>query len=133
MESTQNQIDPGTEITTLDFNEAFPTLEHAEHEFGISCSHPKGGSAWEFKVVEVTGRRGDLIGIQVRMFDDSWQAYADIPEFFRGLRGLGERPSLDDVKALCAELGYRDRTSGYADRHIHQFACPCGARTGGVA
>lgn len=120
-------------VTTLDYNEAFPTLPRDEHEFGVQMTHPEGGCVWEFMVAEIPNRSiggpREPIGVQVRMFGDSWQAYADIPEFFDGLSVLSgqySRVNLDHVKTLCHDLGYPDRTSEYASRHDHMFRCACG-------
>jgi hypothetical protein len=118
------------QITTLDFNEAFPALSRNEHEFGVSSSYDDGGCDWEFVVAEVPSANGGVIGIQVRVFDDAWVAYSEIPEFFSGLADLGHHATLDDVKALCARLGYHDRTGEYVIQHEHAFRCDCGERGG---
>ncbi len=84
-------------------------------EIGVVKAAEGGGCDWEFSIVEVEG-----IGIQVRMFDDSWRATKEIPELFAGLAdlaptivpyaGYANRPTLDDVRGLLDRLGFRDDT-----------------------
>lgn len=111
-------------VTTIDYNDAFPTLPRDSREFGVKTDQ------WEFVVEEVPSRqRQEPIGVKVRMFDDAWKAYAEIPEFFSGLAHLATVHSgvtLAQVKALCRDLGYHDLTVEYAARHEHQYRCACG-------
>jgi len=67
-----------------------------------------GGCDWEFTIAEVRN-----IGIQVRMYDDSWGAFDEVAGLFEGLAGLAPnagRATFEDVVALLNRLGCRDIT-----------------------
>jgi len=70
----------------------------------VMASHPEGGCVWEFRV------EGTRLGLWINMFDDSWEAYAHIPEFFAALAELGRDPKLTDVEAVLTRLGAVDET-----------------------
>jgi hypothetical protein len=73
---------------------------------GVHRSHAGGGVAWEFSVEE-----RDLSGptLLLRMFDDSWDAFADVPELFEVLRT--ETPhTLTELRVLLGQLGFVDIT-----------------------
>lgn len=66
-----------------------------------------GGVAWEFGVTDGASRIGR--GLELRMWDDAWAAFAQLPDFFAAL-AAGEVASLDDVRALLDRLGAVDET-----------------------
>ena len=70
----------------------------------VMASHEGGGCAWEFRVEQARH------GLRIQMFDDSWGAYAHIPEFFAELAELGRDPKLTDVEAVLTRLGAVDET-----------------------
>lgn len=65
-----------------------------------------GGVKWEFRIDE-----HDLGGstLQIHMFADSWQAFADVPELFVALREQQPR-TLTDLRAVLTGLGFYDLT-----------------------
>ena len=78
------------------------------------------GCLWEFTVVArtFTGMARDHHAVQVQVFDDAFQAFADpdMGPFFAGLADLGTDATLSDVRALCDRIGFTDgtdRTSPY--------------------
>jgi hypothetical protein len=72
----------------------------------VHRSHVGGGVAWEFHVEE---RNLNGPTLRVQMFDDSWDAFADVPELFEALRT--ERPhTLTELRALLDRLGFADIT-----------------------
>lgn len=75
-----------------------------------------GGCAWEFDVEE-----HDLNGpsLRLRMFDDSWDAFDQVPEFFAALREQYPR-TLTGLRQLLDGIGARDateRVNPHAGRH----------------
>lgn len=79
-------------------------------EIGIAASAEGtgGGVAWEFAVEEVDlGGHGKAI--RLRIFDDAFAAYSQIPEFFTAL-GSEKIGSLDEVRDLLDRLGAVDET-----------------------
>lgn len=74
---------------------------HAVNERGYS-----NGVAWEFSVIQY-----DLSGptLQIRLFHDSWDAFADIPELFEALRVRSPR-TLRDLRGVLDDLGLIDIT-----------------------
>jgi hypothetical protein len=73
---------------------------------------------WEFTIEWMT--LGRQPAVRVSAFDDGWQAFAEIPEFFRWLAtdqataGPGETPSLATVAAeLTNAVNGRIRFTGY--------------------
>lgn len=71
----------------------------------VQASAKDGGVAWEFAVEETK------IGhVRVAMFDDSWQAFDQMPEFFYALAELGENATLDQVRKALDLLGAVDET-----------------------
>lgn len=109
-----------------------PSAPSLERDMTISMGTPDDGVDWEFTVVErmltpnpspLLGavRERSVLGLQVCVFDDSWDAYAAIPEFFTELAKmttelrragrLDQRSGrLEDVRDLCLRLGYVDDT-----------------------
>lgn len=73
----------------------------------ISAESDGGGVKWEFNVQE--HQLGGKPCLRLRVFDDAFEAFNDIPEFFTALHQ--ERPTtLDGLRALLAKLGAVDRT-----------------------
>jgi hypothetical protein len=63
-----------------------------------------GGVRWEFSVIEVP-----RIGIELKIFDDSWPAFEEIADFFRDL--AVDRPSgLEEIVRLLDRIGAVDET-----------------------
>lgn len=86
-----------------------------EPSVGISASAAGGGVAWEFAVEAVDLGSPSL---RLKMFWDSFDAFAQIPDFFAGLRQIGNG-TLADVRALLDRLGAVDETqrqSPYGDK-----------------
>lgn len=69
-----------------------------------------GGCIWEFKV-ETVVLRGRPVP-RVCMFDDAWQAFADVQArpLFKALADLGDGASLADVREVLARVGFTDVT-----------------------
>lgn len=66
-----------------------------------------GGAAWEFQVEERDDVRPGTV--QVQAFDDAFDAFVQVPEFFAAL--AEQQPSsLAAVVAILNELGARDDT-----------------------
>lgn len=82
-----------------------------EPNIGISASHDGrgGGVDWEFSVADHTERLGQQ-ALRVEIFDDAWQAFAELPEIFTAM-GAGEIKTLDDLRALLDRLGAVDQTT----------------------
>ena len=78
-------------------------------EIGVAASAEGsgGGVAWEFAVEEV-----DLspTAIRVRVFDDAFAAFAEMPEFFAAL-AAEKITTLAQVRELLDRLGAVDETS----------------------
>lgn len=66
-----------------------------------------GGVFWEFTITQ-----GDAGGaeLRVKLFDDAWGAFTEIPEFFAGLAALGRDASVEEVVDLLTSLGSVDAT-----------------------
>jgi hypothetical protein len=98
----------GTQLTYFDFRRAwFPSNERAV-SISADVSEPGGGQGWSFEVAEVDlGEHGTAL--QVRVFDDGFAAFRDIPGFFREL-ALVPDLTLNGVIFLLRELGAADRT-----------------------
>ncbi len=73
----------------------------------VAREHVGGGVAWEFTVQEY-----DLGGpaLQIRLFHDAWDAFADIPELFEELRSHSPR-TLASLRTMLDELGFIDSTA----------------------
>lgn len=68
-----------------------------------------GGVAWEFPVEDGSHLIGRP-GLRLKMWGDSWEAFAQVPEFFAVLAG-GEVATLDDLRGLLDSLGAVDETA----------------------
>lgn len=72
----------------------------------VSAANPAGGCRWEFTVQEYDINGG---AVRLQMFDDSFQAFEQIPGFFQAL--TSEQPSsLDQVREILDRLGAVDTT-----------------------
>jgi hypothetical protein len=79
-----------------------------EPAINVCASTGGTGVAWEFQIHERD--IGDSSpAIRVCVFDDAWQAFAQIPEFFTALATV-EGASLASVRALLDSLGAVDET-----------------------
>lgn len=81
----------------------------------VGADHREGGCEWEFMVTEYPYNGGC---IRMEMFDETFVAMVQVPEFFRGLteRNVG---SLVQLRALLDDIGARDtteRANPYASR-----------------
>jgi len=76
-------------------------------EIMVMAAADDGGVAWEFGVEErVLG--GETV-VQLHPFNDAFDAFAQIPDFFAAL--AEEKPStLDGVRGILDRLGAVDRT-----------------------
>lgn len=76
-----------------------------EPEIQIRAASREGGCHWEFTAEQVGN-----IGVQIRVFDDAWHAFNDLPEFFQILAARGKGATLDDVRQILDNLGAVDST-----------------------
>ena len=77
-------------------------------EINVMAAAEGGGVAWEFTVEEVDlGSSGPAI--RVKVFDDAFAAFAQIPQFFAVLASEGVA-SLRDVRATLDGMGAADET-----------------------
>lgn len=81
-------------------NDGLPSL-------AVSAAHHGGGVAWEFAV-----EQHRLVGcprpaIQLRIFDDAFDAFRQIPSFFAA---LCKDMTLRDVRELLDAFGFVDET-----------------------
>lgn len=115
----------------------WPALERDERAMSIGKYFAAVGCEWEFVVTErtfapnrrlaellpeVVPQREGVLGLQVCTFDDAWDAYTELPEFFTELAAMtrAARPGrplvravpyrLEDVRDLCLRLGFTDDT-----------------------
>lgn len=89
-------------------HEAFyASVLNGKREISVSASAHEGGCLWEFMVEEVD--LGGHPNVKVNIFDDAFDAFAQIPEFFARL--TTERPTdLKQVARILDDLGARDTT-----------------------
>lgn len=72
----------------------------------VCLQAPDGGVKWEFAIAH------EAIGaLRVKVFDDAWEAFTAIPEFFAGLAALGSGAMLEEVVELLDSIGARDATT----------------------
>jgi hypothetical protein len=101
----------GTSLTYIVWHEAWyadASRTPGEHpHLMVSAAADEGGVAWEFQVDGY-----DLSGspvTRVKMFEDAYAAFADMPEFFAAL--AEHRPvTLDEVQDILISLGATDTT-----------------------
>ena len=129
--------DAGLHVTFYRSWRAFPRSRDRADDIvvGVEPNGEHAGGNYEFTIEHIgtePGRRP--IALRVQLFNDSWRAFADLPEFFDLLASLdrsdGDRPgvTLDDLMPMLRGLGWFDKTDGYAANHEHHFACICGER-----
>jgi hypothetical protein len=92
-------------VITKEAYYAHVTRAHSDPEIWIRASAREGGVAWEFSAVQVGN-----IGVKLDVFDDAWQAFNDLPEFFQSLAARGKGVTLDDVRETLDRLGAVDST-----------------------
>jgi hypothetical protein len=99
----------GTHLAFFDYRGAWYASGVREQMIGISASAgPGSGGAWGFEVAEVDlGEHGTAL--QVRVFEDAFDAFTQVPEFFSEL-ALVPDLTLDGVIFLLRELGAADET-----------------------
>lgn len=91
------------------------SLPDDRREINITASAPGGGVAWEFTVEEVDlGSHGPAI--RVKVFDDAFAAFAQIPQFFANLAG-GKVKTLDEVRDVLRLMGAVDETERRGPDH----------------
>lgn len=71
----------------------------------ISMDSLDGGCRWEFEIDDEP-----VGGLRVKVYDDAWQAFTDVPEFFTALAALGRRALVEDVVEVLDRLGFTDTT-----------------------
>jgi hypothetical protein len=77
-------------------------------EINVMAAAEGGGVAWEFSVEEVDlGSSGPAI--RVKVFDDAFAAFAQLPEFF-ALLAAEKADTLDSVCRILDRLGAADET-----------------------
>jgi hypothetical protein len=84
-------------------------VDHPEISVSASFTGNGGGSAWSFGIEEV--ELGLRIGpaIRVKVFDDAFPAFVQIPEFFAALAS-GQVTMLRDVRSVLDRMGAVDET-----------------------
>jgi len=107
----------GTHLAYIASHEAWyavpAQVAHPQLFVMASAEGSGGGVGWEFTVeeYELSGRPV----VRVRMFFDSFAAYAQMPEFFAALAEQGESTTLASVRALLDSLGAVDETARRRD------------------
>jgi hypothetical protein len=84
----------------------------AQRYVRVGADSSGGGCKWEFLVEEVvlSSQPGARAALQVCVFDDAWEAFAQVPELFAAL--AAEPP--EDFAELCAlldRIGAKDTTA----------------------
>ena len=99
-----------THLAYVAMHEAwYAGASHIDHpQLAIEASHKGGGCVWEFTAEEY--ELGGRQVVRVKMFFDSFAAYAQMPEFFAALAEQGESATLDSVRAALDALGAVDET-----------------------
>lgn len=95
----------------------------------VSAAADEGGCAWEFQIDGY-----DLSGpvTRVKMFMDSYAAFAQMPEFFAALEA--QRPvTLDGVRAILHSLGAVDETARETPERYRTSDAESGTPTAGTA
>lgn len=85
----------------------------------VSASSRGGGVAWEFTVEEHPHNGG---GIKLNMFDDSFPAFVQIPEFFAALNGNEVPESVAAVREILDRIGAVDTTERVNPRYVDRRA-----------
>ncbi len=105
---TRLTTDPGYQLTYIATHEAYYARDDQERTLNVVKAADAGGCAWEFNIVDHSERL-DTAAVRVEIFDDAWQAFAEIPDLFAALAEIGES-SLDEVRQILDQLGFTDAT-----------------------
>lgn len=79
----------------------------SDREISVSAAAPGGGCAWEFIVEEI--ELGGQQCARVKVFDDAFAAFVQIPEFFIALAERKPNTTVEVIRILNG-LGARDLT-----------------------
>ena len=87
---------------------------HDRQSVLIQAAADGGGVAWEFIVEQVEHFQIDNLGcgpaLRLKMFDDAWDAFVQVPEFFSALQA--KRPQhLTALREILDEIGAVDITA----------------------
>ena len=61
------------------------SMPDRQPEMSVMAAAEGGGCAWEFTITEADFENRGMHPISVRLFDDAFAAFAQIPEFFAAL------------------------------------------------
>jgi hypothetical protein len=107
-ESTEHAIPRDAAFTYVISHEAWYSGVVKGREINVQAAHEEGGVYWEFSVEEVDlGQQQP--SIRVKVFDDAFAAFAQIPAFFAAL-AADQVASLAGVVAVLDRLGAADVT-----------------------
>lgn len=67
-----------------------------------------GGVAWKFRLEEI--ELGGVAHVHLQMFDDSWAAFTQIPEFFETFSSMAPNSTLKAVIDVLKAMGAVDET-----------------------
>jgi hypothetical protein len=79
---------------------------------GVAITASRGaelGGAWEFNITETDMDDGEK-ALQINMFYNAWQAFAQIPELFAALAAKNKQTTFEEVVGLLDTLGAVDET-----------------------
>jgi hypothetical protein len=101
------RLPEGTHLAYVVSHEAWYRQTVDRPEINVVAAVTDDGCAWEFTVEQIDlGSCGPAI--RVKVFDDAFAAYDEIPEFFTGL--AGGITTLEQVQALLNGMGAIDET-----------------------
>jgi hypothetical protein len=93
-------------------------------EISVTAAADGGGCAWEFTVEEVDlGASGPAI--RVKVFEDAFAAFAQIPEFFAAL-AAEKTDTLDGVRSVLDRIGAADETERRSSKYGERRSSKCG-------
>ena len=78
-----------------------------ENEYMYIGFYYENGTEGEFRL------EWNNVGIQLKVYDDSWEALSKMPELMELLAKLSREnktPSINEFAEMLKELGYKDRT-----------------------
>lgn len=75
----------------------------------ISVSYRKGKHSWEI-IIRLYSLTPSRSAFCIEMFEDTWAAFADVPDLFRALADRGEDVDVGEIEATLTELGFKDAT-----------------------
>lgn len=78
-------------------------------ELNFRC-HEDGAFLYEFMVVEEQLPTAGP-NLRLKIFNESWDAFSDFPEFFSLLARLGETVTLEELAQACVEVGIPNLTT----------------------